>query len=285
VSGAGRRQEAAFEVDPGALSLGCSRLGVMSGRLRIQARAIWEGVAVCRVPACWAVFLLSLFAAGCSASTSPTATQAVPAAVGPIETTKDLLAALTQASGVVVSMAGEAEPHFGVSGEIIHVGSQSIEVYAFPDSAGRATAQSEIDLQGRTFQGRPLQGWVNPRIWGAGRLLVVYDGEQGGTFLLLSGLLGDPLTAAPAAPGPDEPYPPALSAALMAVAQAEGVDPGQIEVVSYSAATWPDGCLGLPGGGDSCDPGQIQGWQVTLKVGDVTFDVRTDELGGRVRWR
>lgn len=231
-----------------------------------------------------AVFIGGLVA-GCAPPATLAPTQAPPTDMPPIETTEDLMAALALATGGSVGVEGAAQPEFGVSGEIVRVAGETVAVYAFPDPASRATAQSEIDPQRLTFLGQPLAGWKHPRIWGVGRLLVVYDGSQGGTFLVLSGLLGDPLAADAAAPAPDEPYPPAVSAAIGALARSEGVDPGQVAVLSYSAATWPDGCLGLPGEGDACAPGSVQGWQVNLKVGGASFEVRTDDLGGRVRWR
>lgn len=235
--------------------------------------------------AAWAAVFLMVLIGGCAPQPSLAPTQAPPTEMPPIETTGNLIAALSLATGESVPVKGDAQPQFGVTGEIIQVAGEAVAVYAFPDSASRATAQSEIDPQRLTFLGQPLAGWQHPRIWGVGRLLVVYDGSQGGTFLLLSGLLGDPLPAETLTPGQDEPYPPAVSAAIGALAQARGVDPGQIELLSYSAATWPDGCLGLSSGGDACAPGDVQGWQVNLKVDGVKFELRTDDLGQRVRWR
>ncbi len=249
--------------------------------MRIEGRAVKRAVA----SACAAAFFIGSLIGGCASPPSLAPTQAALTAMPPIETTDNLIAALALATDESVRVEGAAQPQFGVTGEIIQVAGEAVAVYAFPDSASRATAQSEIDPQRLTFQGQPLAGWQHPRIWSVGRLLVVYDGSQGGTFLVLSGLLGDPMMADASAPGPDEPYPPAVSAAIGALAQAEAVDPGQIEVLSYSAATWSDGCLGLPSEGDSCAPGAVSGWQVKLKVGGATFEVRTDDLGQRVRWR
>jgi hypothetical protein len=227
-----------------------------------------------------------LLLAACGPAPVATPTIPAPATMTPIDTTSDLVAALRAASGGPVSQDGAAPPQFGIPGVVLRLGEEAVDVYAFPDSASRATAQSEIDPQGPTFQGRPLAGWAHPRIWGVGRLLVVYDGGQGGTFLLLSGLLGDPLPAgAASSAGPDEPYPPAVSAAIVSLAHAETVDPGQVEVLSYSAATWPDGCLGVPGGSTTCQAGEVQGWLVDLRIGKSRFEVHTDGLGQQVRWR
>lgn len=226
------------------------------------------------------VLLVAALLAGCSPP-SPDA----PAAGPTVETAADLIAALEQATGEAVISGDAGPPHFGVSGQMLKMDGEMVEVYAFPDSAGRATAQSEIDPQGPSFLGQPLAGWRHPRIWGAGRLLVVYDGSQGGTFLVLSGLLGDPMPVTVTEPGPDEPYPPAISAAIGALAEAEAADPGQIGVLAYEAATWPDGCLGLRSPGATCAPGEVQGWRIELSLDGATIELRTDELGQRVEWR
>ncbi len=85
-------------------------------------------------------------------------------------------------------------------------------------------------------------------------------------LLLLNGLLGDPLTAQPE--GPEEPYPPAVAAAMVAWAESQDVDPADVEVVGYAAAEWLDGCLGLPAAGESCAPGTVRGWVVELRAGE-----------------
>lgn len=206
-------------------------------------------------------------------------------AIGPpppaIETAEDLAATLEQAVGPT-TWVGPAPPRFGVSGRRLGIGQDWVDVYTFPDAAGRATAQSEIGTDGRSFQGQPLADVVQPRIWGIGRLLVVYDGEAGETFVVLSGLLGDPIAIQ--TPVSDEPYPPAVAAAVGALAQDLSIEPSGVQVVDFQPATWPDGCLGLGGPGEACALGQVSGWRLSLKAGGGSFDVRTDDLGQVVRW-
>lgn len=239
-----------------------------------------------KVPAIGGVVILFAHLAGaCASAPTSTPTVAPPTPLPPIETTPDLVAALEQAAGEPVTTRGPAPSEFGVQGQILGLGQETVEVYAFPDSAGRSTAQSEIDPSGPTFQGQPLTRWQHPRIWGVGRLLVVYDGSQGGTFLVLSGLLGDPLKSAASAAAPDEPYPPAVAAAIGALAGASGTDPSQIQVLGYEPAAWPNDCLGLPDPGETCAQGQVEGWKVTMMVNGDQVEVRTDDLGQRVRWR
>jgi hypothetical protein len=203
------------------------------------------------------------------------------AAPSTIDTAADLAAAVQQAVGGVV-WRGPARSRFGVQGRTLGIGAESADVYTFADPAARATAQSEIGADGKTFQGQPLSGLNRPRIWGIGRLLVVYDGGAGETFVVLSGLLGDPIGVP--APLGEEPYPPAVAGAVAALAQSLGISPSDIQVVDFQTAIWPDGCLGLGGPGDACAVGEVSGWQVTLAVGGSHYEVRTDDLGQVARW-
>ena len=134
---------------------------------------------------------------------------------------------------------------------------------------------------GLSLSGTPLPWEGHVSAWQAGQILVVYPGIEGGLVLLLSGLLGDPLTAQP--DGPEEPYPPAVAAALVAWANSQALDPASVDVIGYTTAEWLDGCLGLPASGESCAPGAIRGWVVQLRAGERTGSAHTDDLGLQVR--
>ncbi len=124
--------------------------------------------------------------------------------------------------------------------------------------------------------------WADkPNIWASGRLMVVYLGTDGGTILLLSGILGDPLTQPAGEQG--GPYPPAVVAAIAAVAREDQVDPGVIEVVAYAAAQWPDTCLGLPKPAEACAQHVTSGWRIQLRVSGQTVVIRSDDVGGVLR--
>ena len=221
--------------------------------------------------------LLLASMAGCQSSGPPAATTNQA-----IETAADLLGAL-RAAGVRVDPAGEAVPRFGAGGASYKIDGQVVDVYAFPDSASRRTAGSEISADGRSFQGNPEPGLSNPHLWGIGRLLVLYDGDAGGTILLLSGLLGDPMTAPPSQT--DEPFPPAVAAAVEAVASDQMVAPQEVAVIRFESARWADGCLGLGGPDETCSSAAVDGWLVELRVHGESLQVRTDELGTKVRWK
>jgi hypothetical protein len=114
-----------------------------------------------------------------------------------------------------------------------------------------------------------------------GRLIVVYPGTDGGLILLLSGLLGDSITQPIS--HVDEPYPPAVSAAIQSLADSLGINPGRIEVLNYEVVDWPDTCLGIPEPGVACAQVVTPGWRITLIVDGQSYDVNADEYGDNLR--
>jgi hypothetical protein len=156
-----------------------------------------------------------------------------------------------------------------------------IQVYEYASSDERAAVSERLDPAAALPEGTSGQG--PPNLWATGRLIVVYVGSDGGLILLLSGLLGDPLTAPNT--GVDEPYPPAVLAAMQALAEQLGREPSEIRVVSYQEAEWPDGCLGLAAEGESCAQALTPGWQVILAADGVEVELRTDLYGSQVRSR
>jgi hypothetical protein len=206
----------------------------------------------------------------------------VLAACGP-KTADDLsstsaLAAMLRQAGAKVQEADEPAPEAfdAQAAHALWVNEGVVYVYEYGSVAEVEAIAAGIGPEG---EGMPWEGRVSA--WPAGKLLVVYPGTDGGLLLLLNGLLGDPLTASPE--GPEEPYPPAVTAAISVWAEAQGVDPATVEVVSYTAAEWMNGCLGLPGPGESCIPGAANGWVVDLQAGDRLGSAHTDDLGMQVR--
>lgn len=120
------------------------------------------------------------------------------------------------------------------------------------------------------------------RAWRQPGLLVIYAGDDGGTILLLSGLLGDPLVPSP--PAQDEPYPPAVAVAIVQAAERLGVTPAQVEVLAFAEQPWLDDCLGLPPAGQTCSGGPLDGWRIELQIGLERLTVHTDWVGGRLRF-
>ena len=200
----------------------------------------------------------------------------------PIQDAGDLLRALQEAGAEPGLTQGDLQAALGESGSVLRVDEAEIQVYEYPSQADREAVSERIGPDG-LLEGGTLIWQGHPNIWGTGRLIVAYVGTDGGVILLLSGLLGDPLTASGSAV--DEPYPPAVLAAMQSLAQELGREPAELQVVTYREAEWPDGCLGLAAEGESCTQAVTPGWQVIVAVAQVEYEMRTDELGLLVRRR
>ncbi|MCJ7566958.1 MAG: hypothetical protein MUO58_05415 [Anaerolineales bacterium] len=198
------------------------------------------------------------------------------------ESIDDLLNALEEAGAEIVTVGLEA-PLFNVDSRAIVLNGEKSELYEFEsaDSSERGVIHLQALLE---------EAWTNTenelstaRIWSHDRLIVVYFGRDGGTILLLSGLLGDPLQK----PGlaEDEPYPPAVPAAIQALAEANGEDPSLVKVLAYTFVEWSDGCLEYPQPDEDCTQALTPGWRILLLLGDREFEIHSDEMGGEIRWR
>jgi len=78
-------------------------------------------------------------------------------------------------------------------------------------------------------------------------------------------------------------FPPAALAAREALAELLGAYAESIEIQDIEFATWPDGCLGLPGPGESCTEAMVPGYRVTLLSGTSQYIYRTNERGTSLR--
>ena len=110
-------------------------------------------------------------------------------------------ARLREVDVVIKPIEGAVSRAYSVNGE-------EILIYEF-------SSEEKQEVLSQEFVEQPGEGeeFISPdaKLWGAGKLLVIYEGIDGGTILLFSGLLGDPLVAPEA--GIDEPFPPAVVAA------------------------------------------------------------------------
>jgi len=198
-----------------------------------------------------------------------------------IESADDLVSGLRRARGNV-EVLGEAEGSIlGVSGRALRFGDAEVVAYEYATLSGREAISGSIAPDGLSIGGVSVSWDGRPNIWAEGRLIVLYVGTDGGTIVLLSGLLGDPITGS--APPEDEPYPPGVTAAIGALARGLGIDPGSVDVLHYEAVDWPDACLGLPTPGEACAEVATPGWQVVLSAQGTEVEVHTDLVGAVAR--
>jgi len=198
------------------------------------------------------------------------------------ESTEDLLKALEEAGAEIVALDPDA-PLLDMTSRGILINGEQAEIYEFENIYDREQGVLQLQTildEAWTYVSGEFQSM---RIWSHERLVVVYFGRDGGTVLLLSGLLGDPLQKPALAE--DEPYPPAVPAAIQALAGANGADPSTIEVLSYNFVEWSDGCLGYSHPGEICVQVMTPGWRILLRLGEQVIEIHSDEMGGEIRWR
>lgn len=200
-----------------------------------------------------------------------------------IDGTAELIASLEGAGVTVAETAILGQPVFGGHARVYQVNEAIVHVYEYETQEARVAVSEELASDGSAIVSTPLTWSDRANIWVSGRLIVVYPGTDGGTILLLSGLLGDSIThlAGPV----DEPYPPAVTAAIEYLAERLEVDPGDVEVIDFAPVTWADTCLGFPLPGENCAEVLTSGWRMRMRVADRVHEVHSDQIGEWLRMR
>lgn len=221
---------------------------------------------------CFFVLGLAIAVASCTAS------QDSADNYGSVEGLVDIL----KSAGAVVRIGERIDQSsMKVVGQEIYVDDEPIEVFEYATIEARQALSSTISIEDGTIAGSTSLWPDTPTIWAIGHLIVVYDGHHGGTILLISGLLGDPLTYA--SPERDEPYPPAIVEAIVFLADQLSLDPGTIQVLDFIEVEWPDACLGAALPDEVCAQVLNEGWSITLSADDFLYELRTDDIGTQIR--
>ncbi|MFP3854805.1 MAG: hypothetical protein ACLFWD_10995 [Anaerolineales bacterium] len=210
---------------------------------------------------------------GCNSKTPTPAPLPVASPTAMVDSLGTLETALEHAA-VSFELQGGIEAADGLQGRRYRVNGEIVLALQAPEEMAMEQASA-------AFADFAAAMGPGARFWQQERLAVFYAGKEGGLVLLLSGLLGDVQSAEP--PPQDEPYPPAVSAAIGALSGRLEVDPAEIKVESFSPVTWPNGCLGLPETGEDCADEPVSGWQVQLEAADQFWLIRTDQVGDRIR--
>jgi hypothetical protein len=204
----------------------------------------------------------------------PSLSEATAAPVAPPETAEQLERALRRAGATARLQEGSPEQVEGAAGKSLTLGDEHLYVYEIEPGI------PVEEVLGALLAAQP---GAQPRVWVQGPLVVSYAGEDGGTFLLLSGLLGDPIRSQGAQA--EGPYPPAVLAAIRAVAERASAPPVRVRVLSFEPRTWSDACFGWGEAGAPCPAAEVSGWQIRLQVDDRIYEARTDEMGSTVKIR
>ncbi len=198
-----------------------------------------------------------------------------------IERTADFIAALEGTGATVAETAVLVPPVFGVPARVFQVNEAIVHVYEYESQEARIAASGGLATDEHVSDGKPSLWTDRASIWVSGRLIVVYPGTDKGMILKLSGLLGASISNPVGQV--DEPYPPAVTAAIEYLAERLEVDPRDLEVIDFAQIVWPDTCLGLPRSGEDCVAALTAGWRVTVRVADKIHEVHTDQSGARLR--
>jgi hypothetical protein len=219
------------------------------------------------------VFLVSIWLASCRSGAPPVERK--------IETADDLVAALGDAGRAVIETTEAGIPAFGVPARMLQVDQTIVQVYEYVNVEARIAISQTISPYGEAVDETVMVWPDRPKFWATGRLIVIYNGTDGGMILLLSGLLGDPLAWSSTLV--DEPYPPAVTAAIQYIAYSLNVEPARVEVLNIEAVDWPDSCLSLPEPVERCVEVITPGWHIFLWVEGQIYQVSTDQFGEDVR--
>jgi hypothetical protein len=187
--------------------------------------------------------------------------------------------------GSTVEETGEVDqPFFDVDARMLQVDGQTIEVFEFPDEAARETASGTIEPNASMI-GTMIPEWVDvPHFWARGRLIVLFVGQDQTVIDRLTSVLGQPVATGQSAVGsPPAVDPEAVLSAVNNLAQSVGVDVNQVQVINSEQVEWPDACLGLPQGDESCAQVITPGFRVLLEINGVQYEVRTDQTVANVR--
>jgi outer membrane lipoprotein-sorting protein len=85
----------------------------------------------------------------------------------------------------------------------------------------------------------------------------------------------EPISTGPAA----KDLPAAVQAARQALAKVLGVTSDALQVVSFEAVDWPDGCLGVAQKGMMCTDMVTPGYRVILGAANQQWEYHTDKTG------
>jgi hypothetical protein len=127
-----------------------------------------------------------------TAGAEPTRTGATPAGRGPVRDQASLIDALRAAGATVTIGDAIEQPFVQVSGMQVLVNGADVQVFAYADEAA-ARADTAAIADTLAGKGTTMVSWVaSPHAYQAGRIIVLYVGDDTSTLQLLNATLGAP---------------------------------------------------------------------------------------------
>jgi hypothetical protein len=192
--------------------------------------------------------------------------------VAPLDSPDAFVVALRHAGAEVQLGDEQGQSVLELIPQPLHLSDEKLWIYSSSEKIDSSQVSAAFaDAKGQQF------------VWANEYLILQYTGNDGGTILLVDGILGEALIK-PSAAG-DEPYPPAIPATIRVIATEFGGQPAEIEVIAYEMKEWSDACLDLGEPGEDCPDVITTGWRIELRFEALEIEAHTDLLGESVRWR
>ena len=175
------------------------------------------------------------------------------------------------------------QPFFNISGPVVLVNGNRVQVFDFGTEAFQRAASEQISADGFII-GTTVVDWVDqPTFWARDRIIVLYVGRDAGTIELLNRVLGEPITEGVTLPPGDPPY--AVAAAEAQLGEMLGLKVDEIDLVSFERVEWRDACLGFAEPGEMCAEVLTPGWRIVLDAKGQEYEFHADLQGENLRWK
>ena len=140
------------------------------------------------------IVLLTLLATACGgkAAAAEAASEASPIASQPatLEDLASLIAALGAAGATVEPAESVQQVFFTVPGQIVRVNGADVQVFEYATAEALETDAAQVSADGGSI-GTSMVSWMaTPHFYKAGRILVLYVGDDRSILDLLEGILG-----------------------------------------------------------------------------------------------
>lgn len=240
----------------------------------------------------FSVIIAGLILSACSVPAIPAVNQtqkpdsSQPAGSTSQLTTVDaLVTELNQTGSPVVERETINQDFLQVPGEVLQLANQDIQVYQYPDTVLRQQDSSKISSDG-TIVGSSQIAWGDqPHFWAKDNLIVIYVGSDQAVIDQINSVIGNQINQPISRNGPisaNQPYPPAVIAAITTLTQDLMVDQNLVQVIEYEHVDWPDSCLGVNIRDTACLLVVTPGYRVVLAYNGMQYELHTDETGLRV---
>jgi hypothetical protein len=145
-----------------------------------------------KIPFIISLLVLAFFAAACGGRPAAAGPEAEPTAsqAGPVQEMTSLVDAL-RAAGATVELGEPVEqPFFSVGGDILKVNGVDVQVFEYNSMEAMDADAAQVSDDGGSTGTSTITWVATPHFYKAGRILVLYVGDDQAILELLEGALG-----------------------------------------------------------------------------------------------